>query len=173
MTPVAAKARASSIGPVIAVALGSTWAFVSALAFAHANSFELVNVADWVPVVSFSIALALLAPTAWLIAELAGRGRPVVVAAILMAIGGLVAAVANFIEDGLGVESFGKVFAFGLFGLLAGLVGLAVTLALTGRFVLAALSVATFAGLMMSTEAGGGLLILAAWLVAAVGLRRG
>ena len=89
MTPVAAKSRASSIGPVIAVALSSAWAFVSALAFAHANSFELLNVANWVPVVSFSIALALLAPTAWLIAELAGRGRPVVVAAILMAIGGL------------------------------------------------------------------------------------
>ncbi len=165
MTLAAPKAPASSLGPVIALAVGLTWAFVSVREFA--------NVPDWVGVVSFSVALAVLAAAAWLIAELSGRSKSVVAAAAIMAIGGLVAAIGNFIEDGLGVKAFGAMYELGLFGVLVGLVGLVVTLALGRRFPLAALPSATFAGLLMSVEAGGGLLILASWLVVAVGLRRG
>jgi hypothetical protein len=132
-----------------------------------------VNLLDWVAVVSFSLGLAALAPGAWLIAELAGRGRFVVSAAVILAVGGIVAAVANFIEDGLGVKAFGDVFALGLFGVLSGLVALAVLLAVARRFVLVALPGATIAGLMLINDAGGGFLILAAWLVVAARLRRG
>ena len=162
----------SSLGPLIALAVGLSWALVSARAFVDADPFHPVTVLDWVATLSFSVALAMLAPAAWLIAELAGRGKAVVVAAALMALGGLVAAVANFIEDGLGIKSFGQVFAVGLFGVLAGPLGLAVTLAIRRRFVLASLSVATFAGMFSSSEAGGGFLILGAWLMVAIGLWR-
>jgi hypothetical protein len=173
MTLAAPNARASSIGPVIAVTVGSIWAVVSALAFTQADSFNPVNVLDWVATVSFSLALAALAAAAWLISELSGRSKPVVVAAAILAIGGLVAAIGNFIEDGLGVKAFGVMYELGVGGVLAGLVGLAVTLAFGRRFRLAALAAATFAGVLMSSEAGGGFLILASWLVVAVGLRRG
>ena len=173
MTPAAPKARVSSIGPVIAVSVGSIWAVVSALALAQADFFNPVNVLDWVAVVSFSIALAVLAAAAWLINELSSRTRSIVAAATILAIGGVVAAIGNFIEDGLGVKAFGVMYELGVFGVLAGLVGLAVTLALGRRFLLAALAAATFAGVLMSNVAGGGFLILASWLVVAVGLRRG
>lgn len=172
MTSVAPRAPASPVGAAIALAVGLTWAFRSILKLAQPNYVEPVSGLDWIAVVSFSVALALLAAAAWLIAELSGRTRSVVAAAALVAIGSVVAAVANLIEDGLGLKAFGEVFAYGLFGVLAGMMGLVVTLALGRRYLLAALSVATFAGLIMSGEAGGGLLILAAWLVVAVGLRR-
>ena len=158
---------------MIGLAVGLSWAFVSGLPMAGADPFNPITLLDWAATLSFSAALAMLAPAAWLIAELAGRAKPVVASATLMAVGGLVAAAANFIEDGLGFKSFGQVFAIGLFGVLAGPVGLAITLALRRRFLLAALAVATFAGMFSSGQAGGGFLILAAWLVLAVVLRRG
>jgi len=166
------KITVSSIGPVIAVAIGSIWALRSAIGFAHPNYVDPVNLLDWVAVVSFSVALAALAAGAWLISQLAGRGRLVVPAAVILAIGGIVAAVGNFVEDGLGVKAFGDVFALGLGGVLAGLVALVVILAFARRFVLAALPAVTLAGLMLSNEAGGGFLILAAWLVVAARLPR-
>lgn len=168
----AAPRTPSSVGSAIALAVSLAWAFRSVLEFTRPNYVEPVTVMDWIAVVSFSVALALLAAAAWLIAELSGRRRPVVAAASILAIGSVVAAIANFIEDGLGVQAFGEVFAYGLFGVLAGLIGLAVTLVRERRYFLAALSVATFAGLFMSMEAGGGFLILAAWLLVAVGLWR-
>jgi len=164
MTPAAPKA-VSSLGAVIALAVGLTWAFVSVREFA--------NVPDLVGVLSFSVALAVLAAAAWLIAELSGPSKSVVAAAVIMAIGGLVAAIGNLIEDGLGVKAFGAMYALGVFGVLVGLIGLVVSLALRRRFLLAALAAATFVGVQMSVEVGGGLLILASWLVVAVGLRRG
>lgn len=167
------KITRSWIGPVIAVTVGSTWALRSAVGFAHPNYVNPVTLLDWIAVVSFSVALAALAAGAWLIAELAGRGRSVVAAAVILATGGVVAAIANFIEDGLGVKAFGDVFALGLGGVLVGLLALVALFSLARQFVLAALPVATVAGLMLSNEAGGGFLILVAWLAAAQGMRRG
>lgn len=162
----------SIAGAAVALALGVTWAFRSVLEFARPNYVEPVSLFDWIAVVSFSVALALLAGAAWLITVLGGGSRPVVASAAVLALGGVVAAVANFVEDGLGISAFGLVFAGGLLGVLAGLVALALVLALRGRYWLAALAAATFVGLFASIEAGGGLLILAAWSLVAVQLWR-
>jgi hypothetical protein len=164
-------ARIVSAGPAIAVAVGVAWAFVSALALAGPNRVP-VNVLDWVAVVSFSVALAILAPGMILLAELGGRTRAVRGGCLVVAIGAIVAAFANFIEDGLGVAAFGDVFAAGLAGILVGLPFLAIVFAVRPPRWLAAVAVATFAGMFASSQAGGGFLVLAAWLIVAVALRR-
>jgi hypothetical protein len=50
---------------------------------------------------------------------------------------------------------------------------LTVALALGGRFALAGLCTATFAGMAASTQYGGGLVILAVWFGFAAWIRRG
>ncbi|HKB28695.1 MAG TPA: hypothetical protein VKC59_06695 [Candidatus Limnocylindrales bacterium] len=155
----------SPVGPILALAIGLAWAFISVHRF-----FDLP---DLVGVVAFSTALALLAPAAWLIVELADRPRWVMAAAAVVSVGGLVAAIGNFIEDGVGIKSFYLMYSLGIFGGLAGLVGLAVTLAIERRFRLGVVSLATAAGVLGSEEAGGGLLVLAIWLVVAAGFGAG
>jgi hypothetical protein len=157
--------RVISVGPAIAVAVGVAWSFVSLRA--------PLSVSDWVAVLSFSIALALLAPGMILLAELGGRSRAVNGGCILVAVGAIVAAVANIIEDGLGVAMFGEVFAVGLGGILVGLPFLAIVFALRRPRWLAAVALATFVGIFASSQAAGGFLVLAAWLAVAVAIRRG
>ena len=156
---------------LIALAVGLTFAFRSLLSFAGPNFWNATSVLDYVAVVSWSVALGMLAPGAWLIAQISTGRRSVTAAAIVLALGGLVAAVANLIEDGLGVKAFGEIYSYGLAGILGGLIWLAIALALARRWSLVALSVATFAGLF-SSEFGGGLLILFGWSILAIVLWR-
>jgi hypothetical protein len=165
------KVTAPSIGVVIAVVIGLTWAVHSAVGFTNPNYGDPVTLLDWLSVLSFSAGLAALAPGGWLITELSGGARFVGTAATVLGIGGIVAAVGNFVEDGLGLKAWGDVFASGLLGVLAALIALVGILLFSRRFALATLAAATFAGLMLSAEAGG-FLILAAWLAVAAGLRR-
>jgi len=123
-------------------------------------------------VLSFSVALALLAAGAYVIGQLSGGGRAIVVAAWVTGLGALVASVANVIEDGLGVSAFGQIFSLGVLGIIAGLFGLAILLTSTRRWFLACLAAATLIGVFGSNEAGGGYVILAAWSIAAVRLVR-
>ncbi|MEW5992317.1 MAG: hypothetical protein AB1736_13360 [Chloroflexota bacterium] len=160
-----------STGGVIAVAVGLAWAFRSLLSFVDPRFWDPITFLDWVAVISWSMALGLLAVGGWLIASLAGRGRAIGIAVSILAIGSVVAALANIVEDGLRVAWFGDVYAFGLGGVLVGMLALAVTLAVGRRWWLAALALATFAGIF-SSEHGGGLLILVAWLVVAVACGR-
>ena len=77
------------IGVVIACAVGSTWGFLSFVSFAHPDPFHPISFIDYVAVVSYSVALAALAPAAWLIARVAGRamarGRRAIMAALAAA----------------------------------------------------------------------------------------
>jgi len=92
------------IDVVIALAVGSTWGFLSVVHFTGPDPFQPVALIDYVAVVSFSVALAVLAPAAWLIAKVAGRAmalhRRTVVAALAAAtlLGAL-----TFQDGGLGV----------------------------------------------------------------------
>jgi hypothetical protein len=61
------------IDVVIALAVGSTWGFLSVVFFTQPDPFHPVALIDYVAVVSFSAALAALAPAAWLVAKVAGR----------------------------------------------------------------------------------------------------
>lgn len=155
----------ASLGPAVAVLVGAPWAFRSAIGFAHPNYVEPVTALDWAAVLSFTAALAAFAPGAWLIRELAGRGRAAGIAAAVLALGGLVAAVGNFVEDGLSIAAFGDVFATGLLGVLAGLIGLTAILLVSRQYLVAALPASALIGVMASNDNGGGFLILVVWLV--------
>jgi hypothetical protein len=161
----------ASIRMLVALFVGLSFAFRSGLSFAGPNFWNATSLLDYLAVVSWSLALASLAAGAWLVAILATRRRAVTAAAGVLALGGLVAAVANLIEDGLGLKAFGEIYAYGPGGVLVGLLWLAVALALARRWWLVGLSLATFVGLF-STEFGGGLLILAGWAVLAIVVRR-
>jgi len=208
------------IDVVIALAVGSTWGFLSVVSFAQPDPFRPIALIDYVAVVSFSVALAALAPAAWLIAKVAGRamarnrrsavatlsavtlfgaltfqdgGLGVAVAAwlvagvamwrglgsivrataVVAAVSGPVAGFGNLIEDGFGLKDVGgAIFVTALGASLVGLIGLTVALALGGRFALAGLCTATLAGAAASTQYGGGLVILAVWLMFAAWIRR-
>jgi hypothetical protein len=152
--------------------IGLTWAVHSAVGFTDPNYGDPATLLDWLSVLSFSAGLAALAPGGWLITELSGGARSVGTAATVLAIGGVVAAIGNFVEDGLGIKAWGDVFASGLAGALVALLAMVVILALSRRLSLAVVAAATFGGLMLSAGAGG-FLVLAAWLAVALGLRRG
>jgi hypothetical protein len=61
------------IDVVIALAVGSTWGFLSVVFLTQPDPFQPIALIDYVAVVSFSVALAVLAPAAWLISKVAGR----------------------------------------------------------------------------------------------------
>ena len=63
-------------------------------------------------------------------------------------------------------------YVAGLGGVLGGLLGLSVCLALGGRWVLAGLCAATFGGILASEHYVGGLVVLAVWLVFASSIWR-
>ena len=168
------------IGVVIALAVGSTWGFLSIVFFAQPDPFHPIRFIDYVAVVSFSVALAVLAPAAWLIARVAGvamwRGLGTVVraTAIIMAVGALVAAFGNLIEDGFQMKDVGgALFVAGLGGMLIGMFGLTVAIALAGSLAVAGLCAATVGGIIATTQYGGGLVVLAVWLGFAAWIWRG
>lgn len=151
-------------GVLVAIAVGLSWAFN--------GSRDTLGVSEYLAIVSFSLGLAMLAGAAWLIAELAHRSKAAVVAAAVLAVGGLTAAVGNYIEDAIGDKAFGLMYEVGISGVILGLAGLVVVLAFGRRLLLAGLAAATLAGLMLSQTGAGGYLILAAWLTVAAALVR-
>ena len=159
------------IGMFVALSVGASFGFRSVVSFAGPNFWNASSLLDHLAVVSWSGALASLTAGAWLLATLASGRTAVTAGAVVLALGGLVAAVANLIEDGLGLKAFGEIYAYGLGGVLVGLLWLAIALVVARRWWLAALSLATLAGLF-GTEYGGGLLILAGWAILAIILKR-
>ena len=63
----------SKVDVLIALAVGSTWGFLSVVSFTHPDPFRPITLIDYVAVASFSVALTVLAPAAWLVARVAGR----------------------------------------------------------------------------------------------------
>ena len=168
------------IGVVIALAVGSAWGFLSVLAFAQPDPFTPIRFIDYLAVVSFSVALAVLAPAAWLIARVAGgafwRGLGGIIrgTAIILAVGGLMAGFGNLIEDGLQMKEVGgALFSIGLGGIFIGLLGMTFALALGGRWALAGLCAVTFGGMLASQQYASGLIVMAVWYAFAVWLWRG
>jgi hypothetical protein len=80
---------------VVALLVGLSFAFRSVLTVAQPNFWNASSLLDDVAIVSWSLALASLAGGAWLVATLATRRRAVTAAAVVLALGGLGAALAN------------------------------------------------------------------------------
>ena len=151
----------------LSVTVGLAWGFRSVLALGHPVYWEPATALDWVAVVSYSVALMLLALAMVVLPELAGRRRAVQVASWFVAIAALVTAVANLAEDAFDLSSFGAAFVGGALALFGALLVLAVILAAARPRALALVPLATLMGIG-TMEAGGGALVLVAWLAVAV-----
>ena len=159
------------LGRAVFALVGVLWATRSLQAFTEPNFTDPGSVADWWAVVSFSLALAVLPAGLTLLVRLSGRGgRTSRVLLVGVALGTVSAAFANVIEDGMGVEAAGSVYFVSAILMLVSMVALTGVL-LTGRPRWpAAIVLSTLIG-MLSLESGGGVLVLAAWGVAAVAVR--
>lgn len=124
---------------------------------------------DWFSVLSFSAAIFALAIALPVLAQTLGDGR-VVSASLVGAAGAAAAGVANIVEDGLRIEWAFFVFIGGALVLEIGLLAMAalILIRVRGRLrFLAAVPVVMLLDVLLLHEFGGGVLVLAAWLLAA------
>jgi hypothetical protein len=145
---------------------GVLWAGSSAIDFSDANYLEPSTALDWLALASWSAASVCLSASVLLLSRLAPSGA-VVNVAIVVAAGGLVAAIANALEDGLGITEMGLFYIIGFAAMWLGLVGLAVTFFQSGYPRLAGVSVALFAGVTLF-PVGGAFVILVALCAVAI-----
>lgn len=208
------------VASIVAIVVGVTWGALSTVHFWHPEYGSPVRLLDYLAVVLFSVALATLAPAAWLIVNVVGQvdraHRPTAVAviaagaafglltladggvvltivawvvagasvgfgpsaviraaAVIVAVCGLLGGFGNLIEDGFGAKALGSsLYLLGAGGSVVGLAGMTVGLAIGRHLRLAALSVVTLAGVFSSIQYGGGLIVLAVWLLFAAWLSR-
>ncbi len=117
------------LASLLYLALGLAWTFRSLLeVVAQPDYWEPVTTIDWIAVWSYSLAFGLLAIAAPLLAHQAGSRMMVLVIAWVVAAGALATAIANGIEDGVGVESWGSVYVASVMVTLIALIVLAAAL---------------------------------------------
>lgn len=137
--------------------------------FANPEYTDPETVSDWFAVLSFSAALFAVAFALPLLAEYTGGGLAVVRVSLIPAVGAACAGLGNVLEDALQLGFAG--WFYGVGGAITGLGLIAFTLAIAvagrgRRRLIAAIPLATLIG-WSTFESGGGVLVLAAWLVAA------
>jgi hypothetical protein len=119
-------------------------------------------------VLLFSAAIACFAVALPEFARMWG-GRGAARVASVVAAGALLASVANVFEDGFGVDQAFWAFVAGTGVIVAGLMVLSVVLAISGRpRILAIVPAACLIDILFLHPVGGGVLVLLAWLFAAV-----
>lgn len=128
--------------------------------FTDANYLEPTTTLDWIALWSWSTASVSLGVSVLLLARLA-PSRLVMGVAIVIAAGGLVAGVANALEDGYGMTEMGIFYIIGFAALWLGLLGLAMSFLQSGSARLAALSVALFVGVTLFPVGGAFVILLA------------
>ncbi len=148
--------------------VGVAWCVRSLQSFADPEFMDPETASDWFAVLSFSVALFALAFALPMLAHYTGGGLAVFRVSLIPAVGAALAGLSNVLEDAL---QLGFAFWFFIVGTVITTLGLiAFTLAIAGRGrrrLLAAIPLATLIGLLLF-ESGGGVLTLAAWLVAGV-----
>lgn len=117
----------------IYVAMGLAVAGRTLLEFAQPQYYDPVTTLDYVAVWSFSLALGLLALAIVLLARDAQAGRLTTVVAIVTGSAAALAAVANSIEDGIGLPAFASLYVPAAMITMVGLPAFAVLLAREGR----------------------------------------
>ncbi len=145
---------------IVWLTTGLMWATRSLLEFAHPDYMDPSAALDWVAVWLYSAAWLMLAASVLLVARLVAT-REVTVAATIVATGAIAAGVANGLEDGLGMSSFGVLYVVGFMVGWLGLLGLAASLQRATCVRLAGLTLAIFVG-VASLTLGGGVIVLMA-----------
>src|SRR6266545_675925 len=159
------------LGRMVFGLLGVLWALRSLQSLAEPNFTDPETASDWVAVVTVSLALALLPAGLALLDGLSRRrGRTFRVLLVVAALGAVTAAIANLVEDGMGVDAAGSVYYLSIVLMMVSMLALAGVL-LSGRPRWPGLVVlGTLIGLIL-LESGGGVLILIAWGAAAIAVR--
>ena len=137
--------------------------------FADPAYTEPGTVSDWFAVLSFSAALFAVAFALPLLAHYTGGGLAVRRISLIPAVGAAIAGLGNLLEDALQLGFAGWFYGAGAAITGLGLIAFTVAIAVAGRGrrrLLAAIPLATLIGWSLF-ESGGGVLVLAAWLVAA------
>ena len=145
---------------------GAAWAFRSLLELARPAYRDPVSLLDWTAVWSFSACWLLLGTSILLVGRLV-PGRAVLIVAVVVALGGLVAGIANGIEDGLGIRAWGTVYVAGSLTALFGVGLLAAAVGAVGARTLAAWCVVLMFGLFLFVV-GGGVIVLAVFAALAI-----
>jgi hypothetical protein len=151
--------------------VGVLWGMRSLQAFTDPNFTDPGTVADWWAVVSWSLCFALLPAGLALLVRLSQRGgRASHVLLVIAALGGVTAAIANAIEDGMGVDAAGSVYFVSVSLMMLAMIALAGVL-LAGRPRWPGVVVLSTLIGMFNLESGGGVLILGVWGATAVAVR--
>lgn len=151
---------------ILFVAMGATWTIRSLQeVVTHPGYWNPQTVGDWFAVWSYSLALMLLAPSVVLLARSARAGRPVEILGWVVAGAALLDAVGNTVEDAIGISTFSTMYVVGAFGLLIGLIGLALALTAQRRLRHGAVAILWAVGLGGLTW-GLGFLVLVGSIVA-------
>jgi hypothetical protein len=128
---------------------GLVWAARSLIGLAHPDYWNAVTTLDYTAVWSSSLAWILLGLSVAFIGRLVAT-RVVLRIATVVAIGAMVAGVANGIEDGLGHRQWGTVYVIGSLTGFLGLLVLAAVIARAGLPRLAVAVVAMFLGIALT-----------------------
>jgi hypothetical protein len=132
------------------LALGLTWTFRSVLGVvANPEYYDPVTTVDWIAVWSYSLALAFVAVTVPLLARDAGAGRVAAGIAWIAGTAALLAAVANGVEDGVGIASWGAIYVVGTLSLALALLALGAALWIAHRPRHAAVAIVWLLGFAM------------------------
>ncbi|MDQ3028660.1 MAG: hypothetical protein M3R09_01225 [Actinomycetota bacterium] len=139
--------------------------------FTEPNFTDPESASDWWAVISVSLGLALLPAGIALLVGLVQHGNRISgVLLVLAALGAVTAAIANLVEDGLGVEAAGSVYYGSILVLLVAMLALAGVLVIRPPRWPGVVVLATLIGLVL-LESGGGFLILLVWGAAAIAVR--
>ncbi|MEK6721743.1 MAG: hypothetical protein AABZ33_13900 [Chloroflexota bacterium] len=139
---------------------GAVWAARSLVGFADPAYWNPTTTLDWIAVWLFSACWLTLAPAVILLARLV-PARPVRAVAVVVAIAALLAGVANGIEDGLGVKSWGTFYVLGSMTAWLGWLALVVTFARARRSRLAWLAGGVVVSFLLFNVGGGFVTLLA------------
>ena len=168
-----------------AVALGvaSAWGLGWIIASIRPEHLPPVDAVDYLVITTFSLALASLAPAAWLLERHATRAAApttgirvdVRSAAIILAVCGPMAGFGNIAEEWAGLVDLGVGLYFvGLIGIFTGLIGSSILLAIDRRWVPAGASAVILVALLLGTDVRLGFLaIFVVWSGFSTWLLRG
>lgn len=154
--------------PALFVFVGVVWCVRSLQSFADPAYTDPETLSDWFAVLSFSVALFATAFALPLLAQSTGCGRAVGLS-LIPAGGAAVAGLGNLLEDALQLGFSDWFYAVGAALTGFGLIVFTVAIAIAGRGrrrLFALVPLVTLIGWSLF-ESGGGVLVLAAWLVAA------
>ena len=101
-----------AVARVVWMATGLIWGLAFAMSLTESTYVAPVTALDWLEMWSWSAALASLGVAVLLLTDFA-PSRPATSAGIVVALGGIAAAIANALEDGFGREEMSMVYIIG------------------------------------------------------------